>query len=67
MAFDALALFLLSLADMRVDRLFFGMVLVNMILAGSELISYLIENSSVSFMRELMYFLNTVFYRQSNY
>ncbi len=44
------------------DRLFFSMILTNMVLAVTEMISYLLENSSIAFMRELMYAGNTVFY-----
>ncbi|MBQ6373864.1 MAG: histidine kinase [Clostridia bacterium] len=44
------------------DRLFFGMALVNIALAVSELSSYLLETGSASAARILMYAENTVFF-----
>ena len=44
------------------DKLFFGMVLVNMTIAFTELTSFLMENNSGPLIRELMYTQNTVFY-----
>ena len=44
------------------DRLFFALVMINMMLATVELLSYLIEYSSSTFIRELMYMVNTLFY-----
>ena len=44
------------------DRLFRDMVIVNMILAASELLSYFMETSPSAYLREIMYVENTVFY-----
>ena len=44
------------------DRLFFGMIVTNAVLAASELISFLVEDTPLIYMRELMYAENTVFY-----
>ena len=44
------------------DKLFFAMILVNMILAASEIISYLLEFTPVPLSREMMYLMNTIFY-----
>ena len=44
------------------DKLFLGMILTNMALAVGELLSYLLEYTTVPFTRELMIAGNTIFY-----
>ena len=44
------------------DKLYFGMIITNIVMAAMELASYLLENSILPTVRELMYAENTVFY-----
>ena len=44
------------------DKLFFAMIITDIVMAAMEISSYLLENSSLHSMKELMYAENTIFY-----
>ena len=48
--------------DQLEDRLFFYLILANIVMSVGELLSYLLEMTSIPFSKPLMYLGNTVFY-----
>ena len=48
--------------DRMEDKLFFYMIVTNLVMSAGELLSYLLEMTAIPFTRSLMYLGNTVFY-----